>query len=786
MRETAHLRQRRAAGRSCESNNGVESIHPSSGRQGATLSTILSMNRRPERSYAIAILASAAVLLGRWALTPVLGTRAPLMPLLVAVAAAAHYGGFRPGLLATLITLAAGMHLFLDVQAPFLPTRLEDQVLVLIYSFVGVFISVLAGNLQSSRRQIGESEHRFRTLVETVQGTSIVALDAEGRLISWNAGAERNEGYTESDVLGRPLEFSFIDSDRRANVPAKMLGEARSHGSSQAQVWRLKKDGSVYWADVRIAAFYDETAHVSGFSQVTRDLTGQRIAEDALKETEATTRALLESASHGVVAIDEDGRIEIVNATAEEMFGYSRAELIGGELNKLLPDTVIHRHPELISRFFARPTNTTLKITRELTAHRRDGSKFPIELSLSSVVTRRGKLGVAFVNDISRRKEADTERERLAFEVAEQRALLNAVFENAPIGIAVFDSNLCFVRLNDALARMNGLTKEAHAGRKLQDLLPGMDPLVVESLHRVIDNGESVLNLEITATTPAESDHIHFWRANYFPVQLNGKVAYASGLIEDVTAQKLAQLELEAANQELQRSNEDLTHFAYAASHDLQEPLRMVTSFTQMLAKHYGHQLDEPAQHYIRFAIDGALRMESLLHGLSEYWQINERTGAELRWVDCNRALDRALENLQVSVDDARAEIHRESLPTVRAHEIPMVQLFQNLVSNAVKYRHPDRTPEVWIKATSDGRDWIFSVRDNGIGIDPQYARQVFGIFKRLEGYKYGGAGIGLAIAEKIVTRFGGRIWVQSSSGNGADFRFTIPGSRSPFARRSA
>jgi chemotaxis family two-component system sensor kinase Cph1 len=144
-------------------------------------------------------------------------------------------------------------------------------------------------------------------------------------------------------------------------------------------------------------------------------------------------------------------------------------------------------------------------------------------------------------------------------------------------------------------------------------------------------------------------------------------------------------------------------------------------------------------------------------------------------WTDCNAVLNRALQNLESTIRDTNAHITRDSLPTVLAGETPLLQLFQNLVSNAVKYRHPDRNPRIHVKATPLEGEWMFSISDNGIGIDPQYARQIFGIFKRLNGYRYSGAGMGLAICQKIVERFGGRIWVESELGAGSDFRFTIP-----------
>jgi light-regulated signal transduction histidine kinase (bacteriophytochrome) len=194
-----------------------------------------------------------------------------------------------------------------------------------------------------------------------------------------------------------------------------------------------------------------------------------------------------------------------------------------------------------------------------------------------------------------------------------------------------------------------------------------------------------------------------------------------------------------------------------------------------LLLRRYGSQLDPDAIQYIEYAVTGALRIENLLKALREYWHISEVTERQPVWTDCNSVVDHALQNLEGTIREVDAIITRDALPTVLADQTPLLQLFQNLIGNALKYRHPDRRPAVHIRATAGVGEWVFSVRDNGIGIDPQYAKQVFGLFKRLNGYRYGGAGMGLAICQKIAERFGGRIWVDSQLGEGASFYFTIP-----------
>jgi signal transduction histidine kinase len=228
------------------------------------------------------------------------------------------------------------------------------------------------------------------------------------------------------------------------------------------------------------------------------------------------------------------------------------------------------------------------------------------------------------------------------------------------------------------------------------------------------------------------------------------------------------------AQEELARSNQDLEQFAYVASHDLQEPLRMVATYTQLLAERYRGKLDDNADKYIHYAVDGALRMQALVEDLLTFSRVG-RQGTDLQSTDCNVVVDRAVQNLQAAVDESRAQVTRDHLPTVLADGSQLLQVFQNLIGNALKFRGPE-LPALHVSASKKGREWVFSVSDNGIGIAPEHAETIFVIFKRLHTRaEYPGSGIGLSICKKIIERQGGRIWVESQPGQGSTFKFTLP-----------
>jgi light-regulated signal transduction histidine kinase (bacteriophytochrome) len=252
--------------------------------------------------------------------------------------------------------------------------------------------------------------------------------------------------------------------------------------------------------------------------------------------------------------------------------------------------------------------------------------------------------------------------------------------------------------------------------------------------------------------------------------ELNTVRIYAS----DITERKRAEEALEETLADLERSNTELEQFAYVASHDLQEPLRMVSRYTQLLAERYKGRLDGDADEFIGYAVDGATRMQRLIDDLLAYSRVGTQ-GKPPAPIPANLALDQALENLKLALAESKAEVKHEPLPTVSVDDVQLTQVFQNLIANAIKFRG-EEPPRIRIAAEARGKEWVFSVRDNGIGIDPQHLERIFILFQCLNPRgKYPGTGIGLAMCKKIILRHGGRIWAESEPGKGSTFYFALP-----------
>ncbi len=367
----------------------------------------------------------------------------------------------------------------------------------------------------------------------------------------------------------------------------------------------------------------------------------------------------------------------------------------------------------------------------------------------------------------------DLEVEITAASEARYRGLLEA----APDAMVVVNQAGEIVLLNVQAEKQFGYSRDELLGQEVTNLIPEgfAERLIADDLRSAEDALAQQIGTGIELTGRRKD-------GSEFPIEIMlSPLESADGIlvtaaIRNITVRKAAEANLIAMVQELNRSNEELGQFANIASHDLQEPLRMVASYTQLLSKRYKGQLDADADEFIAFAVDGATRMQRLIEDLLAYSRVGTR-GMELLPVSSEEALQQALSNLRASVETSGAAVTHAPLPIVMADEMQLIQLFQNLIGNAIKYQSSG-APLVHISATRNGgQKWDFAVKDNGLGIDPQYFDRIFGMFQRLhQRDEYAGTGIGLAICKKIMERHGGTISVESAPGQGSTFSFDFAG----------
>jgi chemotaxis family two-component system sensor kinase Cph1 len=369
--------------------------------------------------------------------------------------------------------------------------------------------------------------------------------------------------------------------------------------------------------------------------------------------------------------------------------------------------------------------------------------------------------------------------ERQKAEVDAGRDLLLQVITSMSEAVLLTDRTGRVVQVNIAACRLLECDETALLGKPFAEICGSQDiPITPWQLLERAPGG----------TLPYSDIEISTRAGHAIPVSISvgvvrdrrGRITGMQAVARDITERKRAEEALAQQARELARSNAELEQFAYVASHDLQEPLRMMASFAQLLARRYRGQLDADADEFIDYMVDGATRMQRLINDLLAYSRVGRR-GREFTLIECAVAVEAACANLRASIEESGAVVTVDPLPSIRAEETQFVQLFQNLIGNALKFRG-DRPVQVHIGAERLGDEWLFRVRDNGIGIEAQYAERIFMIFQRLHVRgQYPGTGIGLAIAKKIVEHHGGRIWMKSTPGEGSTFYFTMPekGSRS-------
>jgi PAS domain S-box-containing protein len=485
--------------------------------------------------------------------------------------------------------------------------------------------------------------------------------------------------------------------------------------------------------------------------------------EETLRGSEEKYRMLVDGVrDYAIFMLDLRGQILSWNAGAEKVKGYKAEEIIGHNFSCFFPPEEIKQgRPEELLRL----TAITGRQEEQRMRIRKDGSRFLANLTFTALRDRDGNLkGFSeFSHDLSESKESG----------AKYRGLLEA----APDAMVVVNQSGEIVLLNVQAEKQFGYRRDELVGQKVKNIIPeGFAERLIadgtrsaaEALAQQIGTG-----IELSGRRKDGSE---------FPIEImlspleSAEGILVTAAIRNISVRKDADLQLVQKVEELNRSNEELQQFSYVASHDLQEPLRMVASYTQLLANRYKGKLDVDADEFIDFAVDGCNRMQRLIQDLLAYSR-SGTDGKALQKRSSEDALNNALKNLSGTIEESGAVVTHDALPAITTDDTQLEQVFQNLVGNAIKYRGTE-VPTVHISAARKGlEEWTFSVRDNGLGIEAQYFERIFILFQRLHGRtEFKGTGIGLAICKKIVEGLGGRIWVESQVGKGSTFYFTLPG----------
>jgi PAS domain S-box-containing protein len=757
----------------------------------------------------------------------------------------------------------------------------------------------------------------------------VLIADDERRYIAANQPAADLLGLPLDELLGRRVE-EFAEQQHRDAV-VEQWRNFISEGSQRGEFLLRRPDAQSRMVEFTAVANFRPGMHVS----ILRDITESRAAGAALAQSEMRLNFALKAGDMGTWEWNAETNQVYWSESIEAIYGLPPGGF-GGTYAAFLALV----HPDDRERVASKAIEAAsagsdyeieFRIVRPDDQVRWIAGRGRSLLDASGV--RRGIIGISW--DATDQKTAERERERLAAQLREASALLDTLFEQAPVGFGFWDRDLRFARVNRALAEMNGLPAPEHIGKSITEILTGIEPGILEMFGRVLNDGGPVLHRE--ATFPETG---RYWTVSCYPIRLGGEVAGVGAVCEDITESKRAEAanrdllkreqaaraeaeaaerraaflaaaaaelassldtgatlagvarlavpriaawcavdiidsggelrriaveqahdsaaqpaldldrvlrtgvaemaelgppsyiiapmmrqgtvlgaislagaesgvrygpadlrlaeelanraaiavenarlyaaaeqrraEAEQALDQLRRANAELEQFAFVASHDLQEPLRTIAGFTDLLSRNYKGRLDASADEFITHITAGAGRMRALITDLLNYSRVVRDDVQPRAPVDMNAVMLASLDNLSASMAESGAEVSSDALPVLPADRTDMEQLTQNLLSNAIKYRRVGVPPRIRVSVQREETHWRFSIADNGQGFEPRYADRIFGVFKRLHGSEVPGTGIGLAVCKRIVERHGGRIWAEAEPGSGAVFHFTL------------
>jgi PAS domain S-box-containing protein len=625
------------------------------------------------------------------------------------------------------------------------------------------------------------------------EGVLAVVIDPAGRILQANRACERLIGQSASRLVGRSFWEALIFPAEAAPLQERL---AQSNAGRPWLSNLLSASGGlrrISWTLVpvplnEIGEYVQPavkspsgTGPLQAGVRLFRMAIGQDVTElmaanapqrpgpttQELDQTRLMQRQVLEALPLRIFWKDRQSRYMGCNQAFAEDAGFaSPGELIGRSDYDIAPAQNAARYQAddraIMDSRQPRLNYDELQI-------KKDGRQVWVRTSKTPLIDRAGQVyGILGIfSDVTTQKQVENE-------LRESERRFRATFEHAGVGIIHTGMDHRLLRVNPRICELLGYTQIEMLSRAFEDITHPDDLAMSREIIQPILSGE--VDVYRTEKRYLRKDGSLLWAqisVSLVRSELSEPLYFVT-IVEDISERKQAQLLLEERTRDLARSNADLEQFAYLTSHDLQEPLRMVASFTQLLERRYRGQLDERADDYIHFITEGAQRMQRLINDLLTYSRVGSR-GRPFAALDAEDLLRQAAENLQIAMEEAGAILTHDALPRVSGDESQLIQLLQNLIGNAIKFRSA-APPQIHVSAQPKGSQWVIAVRDNGIGIDPQYFERIFVLFQRLHlREEYPGTGIGLAICKRIVERHNGRIWVESTPGQGSTFYFSLP-----------
>lgn len=593
---------------------------------------------------------------------------------------------------------------------------------------------------------------------------AIFAIDLSGKILECSTSVERFYEYLHEYLIGRKYEMLLPDIRRKEFESIRdslLFGEQ----SIPFETERITKKNSIIKISASYSGIRDAAGRIIGISVIERKIMHRRAME-------SKAQALLETAPDAMVIVNGYGQIILINAQTEKLFGYKKDELLGQDVEILIPDRFLGKHPGHRKLFFANAKARTMGEGQALFGKHKSGKEFPVEISLSPLETEEGLLVSAAIRDISKRKKAEEKFRNL--------------LESAPDAIIIVNEAGVIQLVNAQTEKMFRYGRAEMIGNRIELLMPARYNDVHQEHRENYFKNPKVRQMGEGFDLMGKDKN-----GKEFPVEISlSPLETEDGLlvsaaIRDISEKKKLENQIREINiilekkvqyrtAELETKNKELEQFAYVASHDLQEPLRTIASFVDFLKEEYVGKLDDNADNYLVYISQASERMQTLIKDLLDYSRIGRKR--VIQEVNCNDILSDVLADLSSSIEETQAKVTvTGSLPVVKGYTTELKQLFQNLISNSIKFHKDNVPPEININGEKINGGWQFSFKDNGIGIEKKHHDRIFIIFQRLHNRtEYEGSGIGLSHCKKIVDLHGGQMWVDSEPGKGSNFQFTL------------
>jgi PAS domain S-box-containing protein len=614
-----------------------------------------------------------------------------------------------------------------------------------------------------------KSEKRYRSIVENINDGFCIH-DLDGNIYGCNENFAQMLGSTQEKIVGTNLDY--FSSREMMLEKVDVMKELKNKGIVEFDADFKREDGTECYYSIKSSIVsHEKGGRVHSFL---RDVTKRREMEETLHQSEikaqkrlAEIEAIYNSAPIGLCVLDRDLHFVRINDRMAEINGFSIKEHMGKSIDEIVPD-LAEQSKKVAKEIFKTGKIVMGREFNGITAAQPGVLRtwieqwYPLKDSSNQVIG----INVAAL-EITEIKKAET-----ALKKSEEK--LRLAIEGAGAGMWFWDLKNDMIEWTEEYKHIFGINSDHDTSFStiLNVVHPDDQEKVEKAIKKTLQYGED-FKVEMRIIWKDQTVHWAYSLGKLL-YDLHGRPKEIIGIAINTTPSRIAEQELQETLRQLKRSNAELEQFAYVASHDLQEPLRMITSFLQLLQRRYEHQLDSDANEFIQFAVDGAARMQELVNDLLAYSRIERKTG-KFEDVDTEDILKQITFDSRLLIEENNADISYDNLPVVHADYPQMVQVFQNLISNSIKYNDQEH-PKIHISAEKNDNDWLFKVEDNGIGIDPKHGERVFKIFQRLHARdEYNGTGIGLAIVKRIIERHGGVIWYDSQPGQGSTFYFNIP-----------